>query len=88
MSRSGTMTYEAVHQALHMGLGQSLCIGMGEEVPGQILLAFWMCLNDPALGGIILVGEISGNAQENVAEFLKQHNSGPKAKPVESSLLA
>ncbi|KAH7980978.1 hypothetical protein HPB49_020641 [Dermacentor silvarum] len=62
VSRSGTLTYEAVHQTTQVGLGQSLCVGIG----------------------IILIGEIGGNAEESAAEYLEKHNSGTNAKPVVS----
>jgi succinyl-CoA synthetase alpha subunit len=79
VSRSGTLTYEAVGQLTNLGIGQSTCIGIGGDpiVGTNFLDALRLFNDDPDTHAIVMIGEIGGNAEETAAAFVKEHVKKP-----------
>jgi succinyl-CoA synthetase alpha subunit len=81
LSRSGTLTYEAVGQLTHIGLGQSTCVGIGgDPVNGTNFIDVLEMYNrDPGTEAVIMIGEIGGTAEEDAAEYIKREFKKPVA---------
>jgi succinyl-CoA synthetase alpha subunit len=79
VSKSGTLTYEAIHQLTRLGLGQTTCIGIGGDplIGTSFIDALSLFATDPQTEAVVMIGEIGGNAEEDAAAWIKQHFKKP-----------
>jgi succinyl-CoA synthetase alpha subunit len=79
VSKSGTLTYEAIHQLTKLGLGQTTCIGIGGDplIGTSFIDALTLFAADPATEAVVMIGEIGGNAEQDAAAWIQQHFKKP-----------
>jgi succinyl-CoA synthetase alpha subunit len=79
VSKSGTLTYEAIHQLTRLGLGQTTCIGIGGDplIGTSFIDALGLFASDAATEAVVMIGEIGGNAEEDAAAWIAQHFKKP-----------
>jgi succinyl-CoA synthetase alpha subunit len=79
VSKSGTLTYEAIHQLTRLGLGQTTCIGIGGDplIGTSFIDALGLFAGDPATEAVVMIGEIGGTAEEEAAAYIQQHFKKP-----------
>jgi succinyl-CoA synthetase alpha subunit len=79
VSKSGTLTYEAIHQLTRLGLGQTSCIGIGGDplIGTSFVDALTLFAGDPETQAVVMIGEIGGNAEQEAAAWIRQHFNKP-----------